>query len=210
MEGRARHAACDPCGKGGIICVKRDKAFLAKLFLSTFKLSAFTFGGGYVIIPMMRRKFVDQYHWIDEEELLDMTAMAQSSPGPVAVNASILLGYRVAGGLGALIAAFGTVLPPLIIIAVISVGYEAFRDNLYVSRALKGMQAGVAAVIFSVVLRMGFTFFKDRRWASVALMAAALCLSLCFSLNVIWILLLCGAAGIVGTVIVRRKGEKRE
>ena len=209
MEGRARHAACDPCGKGGIICVKRDKAFLAKLFLSTFKLSAFTFGGGYVIIPMMRRRFVEQYHWIDEEELLDMTAIAQSSPGPVAVNAAILLGYRMMGGLGALVAAFGTVLPPLIIIAVISVGYEAFRDNLYVSRALKGMQAGVAAVIFSVVLRMAFAFVKEKRWPSIALMAAALAASLWLSLNVIWILLFCGAAGVVATLIVRAKGGKQ-
>lgn len=185
---------------------KKGKGFLLKLFASTFMLSAFTFGGGYVIIPMMRRRFVEQHHWIDEEELLDMTAIAQSSPGPVAVNAAILLGYRMAGAVGGLVAALGTVLPPLIIIAVISVGYEAFRDNLYVSRTLKGMQAGVAAVIFSVVLRMAYDFFKARQWPSIALMALALAASLCLSLNVIWILLFCGAAGVVGALIGKAKG----
>ena len=157
--------------------MKKDLRFFCKLFTSTFTLSAFTFGGGYVIIPMMRRKFVEQYHWMEEDEVLDMTAIAQSSPGPVAVNAAILMGYRLAGGLGALVAAVGTVLPPLLIIAVISVGYEAFRDNVYVSRVLRGMQAGVAAVVFSVVLRMTWALLKDKKWASLALMAAALAAS---------------------------------
>ena len=145
---------------------------------------------------MMRRKFVEQYHWMEEDEVLDMTAIAQSSPGPVAVNAAILMGYRLAGGLGALVAAVGTVLPPLFIIAVISVGYEAFRDNVYVSRVLRGMQAGVAAVVFSVVLRMAWALLKDKKWASLALMAAALAASVWLKLNVIWILLCCGAVGV--------------
>ena len=209
MQGGQKRVQFQACRKAGIVEMKKNAGFLCKLFASTFMLSAFTFGGGYVIIPMMRRRFVEQYHWIDEEELLDMTAIAQSSPGPVAVNAAILLGYRMVGGLGALVAAFGTVLPPLIIIAVISVGYEAFRDNLYVSRALKGMQAGVAAVIFSVVLRMAFAFVKEKRWPSIALMAAALAASLWLSLNVIWILLFCGAAGVVAPLIVRAKGGKQ-
>ena len=189
--------------------MKRDRGFYLKLFASTFSLSAFTFGGGYVIIPMMRRKFVEQYHWMEEEEVLDMAAIAQSSPGPVAVNAAILMGFRLAGAAGALVAALGTVLPPLLIIAVISVGYEAFRDNVYVSRVLRGMQAGVAAVIFSVVLRMAYDFVKARQWPSIVLMALALAASLCLSLNVIWILLFCGAAGIAGTLIDKAKGGKR-
>lgn len=90
------------------------------LFTSTFTLSAFTFGGGFVIIPLMRKKFVEQLHWIDEEEMMDLTAIAQSSPGAIAVNASILVGYRVAGVPGALVTVLGTVLPPLIILSIIS------------------------------------------------------------------------------------------
>ena len=76
--------------------MKKDLAFYRKLFTSTFYLSAFTFGGGYVIIPLMRKKFVEQFHWIEEEEMLDLTAIAQSAPGAIAVNASILIGYRLA------------------------------------------------------------------------------------------------------------------
>ena len=178
---------------------------LWKIFLSTLYLSAFTFGGGYVIVTLMKKKFVDEYHWIGEDEMLDLVAIAQSSPGPVAVNAAILMGYRLAGGLGALVAAVGTVLPPLFIIAVISVGYEAFRDNVYVSR----VQAGVAAVVFSVVLRMTWALLKDKKWASLALMAAALIASVWLKLNVIWILLFCGAVGVLSTLWTRAGGGKK-
>ena len=99
-----------------------------KLFFSTFQLSACTFGGGFVIIPLMRKKFVDELGWIDEDEMLDLTAIAQSSPGAIAVNASILVGYHVAGFLGAMLTVLGTILPPLIIISIISMFYRAFRD----------------------------------------------------------------------------------
>ena len=135
-----------------------------KLFLSTFELSACTFGGGFVIIPLMRKKFVEDLHWIDEQEMLDMTAIAQSSPGAIAVNASILIGYRVAGVLGALITVIGTVLPPLIIISIVSMFYIAFRDNIFVSMAMTGMLAGVAAVICDVVLSMGKDVFAKKEF----------------------------------------------
>ena len=91
-----------------------------QLFLSTFKLSACTFGGGFVIIPLMRERFVKELRWIEEEEMLDLTAIAQSSPGSIAINASILVGYHVAGIPGALITVVGAALPPLIIISIIS------------------------------------------------------------------------------------------
>ena len=99
---------------------KHSRKDYLTLFTSTFTLSAFTFGGGFVIIPLMRKKFVEQLHWIDEEEMMDLTAIAQSSPGAIAVNASILVGYRVAGVPGALVTVLGTVLPPLIILSIIS------------------------------------------------------------------------------------------
>ena len=105
-------------------------------------MSAFTFGGGYVILPLMRKRFVEQYHWIDEQEMLDLIAIAQSSPGAMAVNASILVGYHLSGLFGALITVVGTVLPPLIIISVISIAYTAFRDNVIVSLLLKGDAGG--------------------------------------------------------------------
>ena len=97
-----------------------------KLFFSTFKLSACTFGGGFVIIPLMRKKFVEELGWIQEDEMMDLAAIAQSSPGAIAVNASILVGYHVAGIPGAMLTVLGTVLPPLIIISIISTFYQAF------------------------------------------------------------------------------------
>ena len=128
---------------------------LKKLFFSTLYISAFTFGGGFVIITFMKRKFVDELHWIDMTEMLDLTALAQSSPGAIAVNAAILVGWRVAGLMGMLIAVLGTILPPMLILSVISLCYQAFATNLYVALILKGMQAGVAAVILDVVCGLG-------------------------------------------------------
>ena len=139
--------------------MKQQKNTYWTLFWSTFQLSAFTFGGGFVIIPLMRKKFVHHLKWIEEEEMLDLTAIAQSCPGAIAVNASILVGYRVAGVPGALITMLGTVLPPLIIISIISLFYAAFRDNAVVSMVMSGMLAGVAAVICDVVLTMGANIF---------------------------------------------------
>ena len=143
-----------------------------QLFLSTFKLSACTFGGGFVIIPLMRERFVKELHWIEEEETLDLTAIAQSSPGSIAINASILVGYHVAGIPGALITVVGAALPPLIIISVISAFYQAFRSNKYVSMAMAGMLAGVAAVIFDVVINMAWPILKKKRWLPIAALAA--------------------------------------
>lgn len=144
-----------------------------QLFISTFKLSACTFGGGFVIIPLMRKRFVKELHWIEEEEMLDLTAIAQSSPGSIAVNASILVGYHVAGIRGALVTVVGAALPPLIIISIISVFYQIFRSNKYVSMAMNGMLAGVAAVIFDVVINMAWPILKRRQWLPVAVMIAA-------------------------------------
>lgn len=129
-----------------------------KLFFSTFKLSACTFGGGFVIIPLMRKKFVEELGWIEEDEMLDLTAIAQSSPGAIAVNASILVGYHVAGLPGAMLTVLGTILPPLITISIISMFYQAFRDNAIVNMAMAGMLCGVAAVICDVVINMAKPF----------------------------------------------------
>ena len=115
----------------------KDMKFYLKLFSSTFYLSAFTFGGGYVIIPLMKKKFVDEYQWIEEKEILDLTAIAQSTPGAMAVNVAILIGYRMAGILGAVITILGTILPPLIILTVISLAYSAFIENQIVKLILR-------------------------------------------------------------------------
>ena len=178
-----------------------------KLFISMFYLSTFTFGGGYVIISLMKKKFVDQLGWLTDEEMLNFTAMAQSSPGAVAVNASILVGYRVAGVLGALVSVLGTALPPLLILSVISLFYTAFRDNAVVSAVLKGMQAGVAAVIMDVVVSMGGDVIRSRSVLSILIMVCAFAATYVWGINVICIILVCGVLG-AARPLFRQIGRK--
>lgn len=183
-----------------------------QLFFSTFKLSACTFGGGFVIIPLMRKRFVEELGWIEEEEMLDLTAIAQSSPGAIAVNAAILVGYRACGFAGALISVLATVLPPLIIISVISLFYQAFRDNAIVNMAMAGMLCGVAAVIFDVVLNMMKGIFQKKRILPVLVMIGAFIAVRYFSVNIIVIILLCGIIGAADTLIrekCRKGGDGR-
>lgn len=179
------------------------------LFLSTLQLSAFTFGGGFVIIPLMRKKFVEQLHWIDEQEMMDLTAIAQSSPGAIAVNAAILLGYRVAGPVGALLTVLGAILPPLVIISVISLFYAAFRDNAVVSMMMKGMLAGVAAVIFDVVYTMLRGVLKLRRALPIVMLLAAFVATRFLKVNILLIILVCGAVGALD-VLRNRGGEAKK
>ena len=178
-----------------------------KLFTSTFQLSAFTFGGGFVIIPLMRKKFVDELGWIEEQEMLDLTAIAQSSPGPIAVNASILVGYRVAGVSGALLTVLGTILPPLIIISVISFFYQQFRDNPFVNMAMAGMLAGVAAVLLDVVINMTKSIFKQKRWLPLLVLVGSFAAVRYLNANIILIILICGMIGGVDTWLRRKEGK---
>lgn len=170
-----------------------------ELFFSTFKLSACTFGGGFVIIPLMRKKFVEELGWVEEDEMMDLTAIAQSSPGAIAVNASILVGYHVAGFPGAMLTVLGTVLPPLIIISIISMFYQAFRDNAVVNMAMAGMLCGVAAVICDVVINMAKTIFQKKRLLPVIVMLGSFVAVRFFSVNIIVIIFVCGIIGAADT-----------
>ncbi len=186
----------------------RSKTFTYwSLFLSTFYISAFTFGGGYVIVPLMRKKFVEQYRWIQEQEMLDLIAIAQSTPGPIAVNTSILVGYRMAGVKGALLTMFGTVLPPLVILSILSAGYSAFSNNEVVRKILWGMQAGVAAVVANVVITMAAAVVKQKRWLPIILMVLAFLAAVVFKVNVVFVLLFCGVIGAVDNLIAAGKKE---
>lgn len=177
------------------------KELLVKLFISSFYLSAFTFGGGYVIITLMKKKFADEYHWIDEKEMLDLTAIAQSAPGPIAVNGAIAVGYKLAGLPGMITAVLDTILPPFIIISIVSLFYEAFSKNPYIASALEGMLAGVGAVISSVVYDMAAPMVKSKNILSISVMAAAFILSYFFKVNAAFIVIACGILGAVKTWI---------
>ena len=192
-----------PTGGEGL---KTKKGVYGKLFCSTLKLSAGTFGGGFVIVPLMREKFVKELGWIGEQEMLDLVAIAQSSPGAIAVNASILVGYHVAGYLGALLAVLGTVLPPLVIISVISGFYGAVRDNAIVNAAMGGMLSGVAAVICDTVLTMGAEVLGQKRLLYPAIMVLSFIAVRFLNVNIIAVILACAAVGGADTAL-RRHGR---
>lgn len=183
-------------------------ARLRALFFSTLYISAFTFGGGFVIVTFMKRKFVDELHWLDDQEMLDMTALAQSSPGAIAVNAAILVGWRVEGLAGMVIAVLGTIIPPMVILSVISFFYAAFAANPYVALVLKGMQAGVAAVILDVVCGLGGNVLRTRSPLYIGLMAAAFIASYFLDVNVILIILGAAVFGVVRALLLHRKEAK--
>ncbi len=183
----------------------RQKKVLRKIFLSTLYLSTFTFGGGYVIVTLMKEKFVDQYHWIKEEEMLDLVAIAQSAPGAIAVNGAIVVGYELAGLRGAAVAIFGTILPPFAIIALLSVCYHAFRTNYLIGQMLEGMQAGVAAVIATVTYEMGLGIVTERDKLSIVIMLGAFVASCVFQVNVIYVVIVCGLIGALRTYIEKRR-----
>ena len=181
---------------------------LRTLFFATLYISAFTFGGGYVIVTFMKRKFADELHWLEEKEMLDMTALAQSSPGAIAVNAAILVGWRVAGFPGMVVAVLGSILPPMVILTLISFIYQAFAANPYVALVLKGMQAGVAAVILDVVCDLGTDVLKTRSPLFIGLMAAAFLASFVLNINVIVIILAATGFGVVRAAWQHRKAAR--
>lgn len=163
-----------------------------------------------MIVPLMKKKFVEELHWLEEEETLDFVAIAQTSPGAVAVNASILLGYRIAGFAGAMIAILGTILPPMIILSVVSLFYEAFKESATVNAALGAMRAGVAAVIANVVFSMGSKIVVEKDILSIVIMAAVFCAVYFLKVNIIIVILLCAAIGILKTYLELRKEGKHD
>ena len=175
------------------------------LFLNMLLISSFTFGGGFVIVSLMKKKFVDEMHLADEQEMLDMTALAQSCPGAIAVNAAIALGWRVCGLPGCLLAVLGTVIPPLVILSLISVFYSAFAQNPPVAAVLRGMQAGVAAVIADVTWNLGCKVTKEKSAWSIGIMLCAFICTFVLGINVVFILLGAALAGVCRCLWLKRR-----
>lgn len=178
------------------------------LFSSTFYLSSFTFGGGYVIIPLMKAKFVEELGWIEDNEMLDLIAIAQSAPGAVAINAAILIGFKIGKLPGALLAILGTVLPPIMIISIISLFYDQFRSNYHISLFLKAMQSGVVAIIFHTVSDLSLKLLKTRSPLIITLLAVCLVLKLFLGLSVTMIILGCALVGMLSSLVNLPKFKK--
>ena len=167
----------------------------SRLFISTFIISAFTVGGGFVLIPLMKAKYVDEYGWMKENESLDLVSIAQSAPGAVAVNASIIMGYRLGGILGTFTALLATVLPPLITLTVVSYCYDAFATNPYVRMFLKGMQCGVTAILLDVVLGLLVKQVKKKLALPLLIMAGTFIASYFLKIDIMHIILVDAVIG---------------
>ncbi len=187
------------------------KTGLMDIFRIFLKIGAFTFGGGYAMIALLEDEFVDKRSWLNESEFLDMTAIAESTPGPVAINAATYLGYKLAGFKGALAASLAVCIPSFAIIYVISFFYERFQQITWVASAFKGIQACVVYLILSAGLRM---FIKMKKNVFNISIFAVVSVSFIFvslfgiSFSSIYYILICGVVGVVvGTLHNMRNRE---
>lgn len=161
-----------------------------------------------MIVSLMKKKFVDEKKWLEEDEMLDITAITQSSPGPLPVNASVIIGYRMAGIAGSLTAIAGTILPPMIIISLISLCYEQFRTNEIVALALQVTRAGVAAVILDVALNLAGNIIKLHNAFYLGMMILCFIAVVFFNVSAMAVILTCLAVGIVSAVITSLRKEE--
>ena len=169
---------------------------LWELFSTTFLISAST-SGGYAIVGIMKEKFVNKKCWISEDEMIDLLAIAQSCPGPIAINTSILVGYRVCGLIGAIVTMLGTALPPLIIMSVVAAFYEQFKDIQIIKYIMHGMQAGVAALLVSVTIDLFTNLTKLHSILSYVLFVLAFILIKFTNVHILIVALGCAIAGII-------------
>ncbi len=172
------------------------KEISAKLFLSTLYISTVAFGGGLVIIELLRKRFVETYGWIKSEEMTDIIAIAQSTPGAIAGNAAMIIGYRILGVRGALLSLLATVIPPMVIISALVLSYNKIKDNAFVISLYKGMQAGAAAVILNLVYKMGRDLVKDKNIIVIIILITAFIAAFIFNISVPLIILIAACFGI--------------
>jgi len=184
---------------------------LGKLFMITFSISAVT-NGGWAIISSMKSRFVEEYKWLSEQEMVDFISMAQSAPGPIAVNASVLVGYHIGGFAGALSAVLGTILPPLVIMNLVTFFYSYIVDNELVRATLKGMQAGVAAILVDIVISLFINVSKQKSWLSYLIMLAAFIAVRFGQISVFYIVVATICLGVLKALYLNHagRGEKNE
>ncbi len=179
---------------------------LLKLFTTCFGISA-TNNGGFAIVSMMKEYFVNRYGWFSEEEVMDLISISQSAPGPIAVNCSVLVGYRAAGLAGALCSTFGTILPPFIIMTLVTVFYELISANTYVRFFMKGMAAGVAALLVSITVDLVKNTASRKSLVLDLMMCAAFLISVFTSVSKFWLALIFAVAGTLRALSVKKQAD---
>lgn len=180
---------------------------IRKLFVTFFKIGLFTFGGGYAMIPLIREEIVNRRRWIKDSDLLDITAIAESTPGPIAINSATFVGVRVAGFAGAAAATVGVVLPSFVIIYAISFILKQFENFTAVKYAFAGIRAGVLALIINAMVSMYRQCPKGL--LSYILMAAALVAVAFFDVSVLWVIVICAAAGLTAAFVQQKTAGKK-
>lgn len=191
----------------------KKKKKLFELFLTMLKIGAFTFGGGYAMISLLQNEFVNKKKWMEEEEFLDMVAIAESTPGPIAINSSTYIGNKIGGFIGALVGTVAMVLPSFTIIYIISLFLDKFLSFTLVANAFKGIRACVVFLILSAGLRM-FRKLKKTKIGIVILCATVLCMVLLGifgkSFSSVFYILISAAIGIIIYFATRTKGENEK
>ena len=180
-----------------------------ELFTTLLKINAVTFGGGYTIVPIIRDEFVKKLKIIDDDEMLKIIALAQSCPGAMAINTSILLGYRINKKKGAIVSVLAAAIPCLVIITLVSFIYKKIHDNPLINMILISMSGAISAILLLTVVDLAKSNLKSDRVFGVCIMILAFVLGFFFGVNIAIILLLCACLGVMYSKIVGEKYDIR-
>ena len=178
---------------------------LLKLFTTFFKIGLFSFGGGFAMIPLIQREVIERHKWINSKDFVDMLVLAQSTPGPIAVNTAVFVGYKTRGVGGAIMATLGTVLPSFIVILLLALFFAEVRDNRYVDAAFRAMRPAVVALIVAPLVGL----VKDMRWYLIALSAAVAMAVWYFGFSPVYLIAGGVAVGVAIAIYNGRKGVQR-
>ena len=179
---------------------------LAEIFFTFFRIGMFTFGGGYAMLPLIQRTIIERKRWIDEKTFTDLLIIAQSSPGPVAINTAVFVGYKHKGIAGSVAAALGTIIPSLIIILLIAMFFSSIRENSYVDAAFKGMRPAVVALIVGPIISLS----RSMEWWKIVVAAIVGWAIWHWGFSPIWVLLAGGLCGLAVTAFnAHRKINKQ-
>ncbi len=179
---------------------------LWQVFFTFFKIGAFTFGGGYAMIPLIQKETVEKHKWISDDDILEIIAIAESTPGPIAINSATFVGYRTCGVLGAMCATLGVVLPSFVVILVLSFVLRQFHDVQAVQWAFNGIRAGVLALLVKALWTM---YQKSPKgWPAYVVMIGAFVLTAIWDVNVIFVIIGCGIFGLVTSLLLERRAQK--
>ena len=186
--------------------MKASPKRLWQLFTTFLKIGGFTFGGGYAMIPLIQKETVENKGWITEDDILEIIAIAESTPGPIAINSATFVGYRTAGFWGAVCATTGVVLPSFFIILIISYVLREFQEIKAVQYAFNGIRAGVLALLFKAL----WTMYKKspKGWVSYVVIAGAFLATAFLKINVLYVIIGCAVFGIVTSLLVKKEAEQ--